>query len=64
MLMVAGATAVKFVGESMTVIVTGWLFVGVVVVAFGSWRFSTMQQDINGGTAATPLQTSVDAGRS
>jgi putative membrane protein len=49
MLLVAGATAVKFVGESRSVILAGWLFIalGVVVAAFGTWRFAAMRQAIN-----------------
>lgn len=49
MLIVAGATAVKFVGESDAVIITGWVFVGlgVVVAVIGAWRFLTMRRDIN-----------------
>ncbi len=49
MLVVAGATAEKFMGDSPTVVVTGWLFIGFggAVAAFGSWRFLTMQREIN-----------------
>jgi putative membrane protein len=49
MLVVAGATAVKFVGENTTVIVSGWLFVGlgIIVALIGGWRFLAMQRDIN-----------------
>ena len=32
MLLVAGATAVKFVGESPSVVITGWVFIGLGVV--------------------------------
>jgi putative membrane protein len=56
MLAVAGATAVKFVGESPTVIVSGWLFIGlgIVVGAIGAWRFLTMQRDINARRGPAP----------
>jgi putative membrane protein len=49
MLVVAGATAVKFVGETPAVIVTGWVFValGIVVGMIGASRFVTMRRDIN-----------------
>lgn len=50
MLLVAGATAVKFVAESRSVIVTGWLFIGLggLVAVLGTWRFLAMRRDING----------------
>jgi uncharacterized membrane protein YidH (DUF202 family) len=49
MLLVAGATAVKFVGETTSVIIAGWLFIvmGVAVAAFGTWRFLAMRRAIN-----------------
>jgi putative membrane protein len=49
MLLVAGATAVKFVGETRSVVVTGWLFIalGGFVAAFGTWRFLAMRRLIN-----------------
>jgi len=49
MLVVTGATAVKFVADSPGVVVTGWLFVGlgVLVGLFGSSRFITMRSAIN-----------------
>ena len=49
MLIVAGATAAKFVGETHSVIIAGWLFIalGVVVAVLGTWRFLTMRRDIN-----------------
>jgi putative membrane protein len=49
MLLVAGATAVKFVGETPSVLITGWLFIGmgVFVAAFGTSRFLAMRQSIN-----------------
>jgi putative membrane protein len=49
MLAVAGATAVKFVGEHPEVIVTGWIFiaVGIAVGVIGIWRFLAMRRDIN-----------------
>jgi putative membrane protein len=56
MLAVAGATAVKFVGQNPTVIFTGWVFIGcgMVVGAIGAWRFLTMQRDINARRGPTP----------
>jgi putative membrane protein len=53
MLLVAGATAVKFVGETPSVIVAGWLFiaVGAFVAAFGTWRFLAMRRSINRRTS-------------
>ena len=50
MLMVAGATAERVMGGSMTIIVTGWAFIffGVAVGALGTWRFLAMQRKING----------------
>ncbi|MEX0611820.1 MAG: DUF202 domain-containing protein [Pirellulales bacterium] len=49
MLLVAGATAVKFVGETPSVVVTGWVFVvlGVFVAVLGTRRFVTMRRAIN-----------------
>ncbi len=49
MLMVAGATAERVMGGSPTVIVTGWLFIGLggLVVVLGCWRFLAMRRDIN-----------------
>ena len=49
MLMVAGATAVKFVAEDPRAVVTGWLFIGVglFVATFGTWRFLAMRKTIN-----------------
>ncbi len=49
MLIIAGATAVKFVAESRSVIITGWIFMGlgVVVCILGTWRFLSMQRAIN-----------------
>jgi putative membrane protein len=49
MLLVAGATAVKFVGETQSVIIAGWLFIaaGILVGAFGAWRFVAIQRAIN-----------------
>lgn len=49
MLAVAGATAVKFIGEMPSVIFTGWLFValGIFVVVLGTWRFLAMRRAIN-----------------
>ena len=49
MLMVAGGTAVKFIGESHAVILTGWLFVafGVTVGLIGTWRFLAMKRVID-----------------
>jgi len=49
MLLVAGATAVKFVAEDPGVVITGWLFIalGLFVAAFGTWRFLAMRRAIN-----------------
>ena len=49
MLLVAGATAVKFVAKSPSVVVTGWVFmvVGVFVGVVGTWRFLAMRNAIN-----------------
>jgi putative membrane protein len=49
MLMVAGATVVKFVAETPSVVVTGWLFIaiGVLVGVLGIWRFEAMRRAIN-----------------
>jgi putative membrane protein len=49
MLIVAGATVVKFVAESRRVVISGWLFIafGVLVGLFGTWRFLTMRRAIN-----------------
>ena len=49
MLLVAGATAVRFVAESESVVVTGWLLIGCgTVVGFvGISRFMTMRRSIN-----------------
>jgi putative membrane protein len=49
MLIVAGATAEKVMGDSPTIVVTGWSFIGFggVVAAFGIWRFLAMQREIN-----------------
>jgi putative membrane protein len=50
MLLVAGASAVKFVGKSHDVIFTGWLFIAIAVViaTVGTQRFLAMRRDING----------------
>jgi putative membrane protein len=49
MLAVAGATAEKVMGGSTTVVVTGWLFIGLggLVGLLGTWRFLVMQKKIN-----------------
>jgi putative membrane protein len=49
MLVVAGATAEKVMGDSPTVVVTGWIFIvlGGLVGTFGVWRFLAMQREIN-----------------
>ncbi len=49
MLLVAGATAVKFVAESESVVVTGWVFIGLgtIVGVAGVWRFLAMRRAIN-----------------
>jgi uncharacterized membrane protein YidH (DUF202 family) len=49
MLIVAGATAIKFVAQSPGVVLTGWLLValGLIVSALGAWRFESMRRAIN-----------------
>jgi putative membrane protein len=49
MLLVAGATAVRFVAESESVVITGWVFIGLgtVVGVVGVWRFLAMRSSIN-----------------
>ena len=58
MMMVTGATAVKFIGESRTVIVTGWIFIGLgaLVAVIGTWRFLAMQRAINRRAGAVVLE--------
>jgi putative membrane protein len=48
MLMVAGATAEKVMGSSSTVVVTGWMLIGLggLVGALGTWRFLVMQRKL------------------
>jgi len=48
MLLVAGGTAVKFVGDSHDVIITGWLFIflGACVGGIGVWRFVKVRHRI------------------
>jgi putative membrane protein len=50
MLLVAGASAVKFVGQSRDVIFTGWLFIvlAFAVAIIGTWRFLETRRSING----------------
>ena len=50
MLLVAGASAVKFVGQSHDVVFTGWLFIvlAFAVAIIGTWRFLDMRRTING----------------
>jgi len=49
MLVITGATTVKFVGETHAVIITGWMFLaaGVMVGSTGTWRFLAMRRSIN-----------------
>ena len=49
MLVVTGATAIKFVGETPGIVVTGWLFVGLgaFVAVLGSWRFEATRRATN-----------------
>jgi putative membrane protein len=49
MLIVTGATAVRFVAESESVVITGWVFIGLgaVIGVVGSWRFLAMRGSIN-----------------
>lgn len=53
MLLVAGATAVKIVDVNNTVLITGWIFIGlgIVVGATGIWRFLAMRRAINEKTS-------------
>jgi putative membrane protein len=48
MLLVAGGSAVRFVGDSHDVIVTGWLFIflGFGVGGIGVWRYLKVRQRI------------------
>jgi putative membrane protein len=48
MLMAAGATAIKFFGDSQSAVVSGWLLVavGVAVGTFGAWRFAVLHRSI------------------
>ena len=49
MLMVAGVTAEKVMGGSPTVVVTGWVFMGLggLVAVLGTCAFVAMQRTIN-----------------
>jgi putative membrane protein len=49
MLIVAGATAVKLVDVNRSILITGWIFLGLgtVVGVVGVWRFLSMRQAIN-----------------
>jgi putative membrane protein len=48
MLLVAGGTAVKFVGDSHDVVITGWLFIvlGAIVGGIGVWRYLKVRERI------------------
>ena len=60
MLLVAGATALKFFAETPAVVITAWLFIvlGVIVAGFGAWRFVTMRRTINGRASQLPSNES------
>ena len=49
MLIVTGATAIKFVDINTGILITGWLFViaGAAVGIVGAWRFLAMRASIN-----------------
>jgi putative membrane protein len=49
MLLVAGATAVKLVDVSRSILITGWIFLvlGSIVGVVGVWRFLAMRSAIN-----------------
>jgi putative membrane protein len=49
MLLVAGATAIKLVDISTSILITGWIFLvlGITTGIIGVWRFLTMRQAIN-----------------
>jgi putative membrane protein len=49
MLLVAGATAVKLIDVNRSILVTGWLFLGLgtIVGVVGVWRFLAMRRAIN-----------------
>lgn len=49
MLVIAGASAVKFIGETPSVVITGWVFValGALVGILGTWRFLHMKAKID-----------------
>ncbi len=49
MLVVSGATAVKVMGDSVVLVVTGWALIGFggAVAALGIWRFLSMRREIN-----------------
>jgi putative membrane protein len=48
MLLVSGATAVKFVGETPSIVITGWLLIvsGAFVTILGALRFEAMRRAI------------------
>jgi len=49
MLLVAGATAVKLVDVNASVVITGWVFIGIgtIIGVVGCWRFLAMRRSIN-----------------
>lgn len=49
MLLVAGATAVKLVEANRSIVVTGWILLGLgtLVGVIGIWRFLAMRRAIN-----------------
>jgi putative membrane protein len=49
MLLIAGATAVKLVDVNRSILIPGWIFLGVgtIVGVVGVWRFLAMRQSIN-----------------
>ena len=58
MLLVTGATVIKFVGETRGIILTGWLLVGlgVFVAMLGAGRFEAMRRAIRRRAGAAQLE--------
>jgi putative membrane protein len=58
MLMAAGGTAIKFFGDIPLAVASGWLLVGVGVIAgiFGVWRFAALHRSIRRLTRRTRQQ--------
>lgn len=58
MLIVSGATAIKFFGDSLAIILTGWLLIGlgVLVGSLGIGRFVAMRRSIRGRAKSAKLE--------